>query len=77
MNFWDKYFWDKCEDIIRESETIQEAVDNCIKYANDNGINIHTEDEIHSAVDAMWGDYENDGQPDWQQEWEDFGECYE
>ena len=20
---------------------------------------------------------ENDGQPDWYQEWEDFGECYE
>jgi len=22
-------------------------------------------------------DYEDDGQPDWAQEWEDFGECYE
>jgi len=25
-------------------------------------------------VDA---DFEDDGQPDWQQEWEDYGECYE
>jgi len=22
-------------------------------------------------------DYEDDGQPSWEQEWEDFGECYE
>ena len=22
-------------------------------------------------------DYEDDGQPTWEQEWEDFGECYE
>ena len=47
-------FFDKCEEIIRESESFQEAVGNCIKYAKDNWINIHTEDEIESAVDAMW-----------------------
>ena len=60
MNLEEQFF-DKCEDIIRESESIQEAVGNCIKYAKDNWINIHTEDEISSAVDAMWieiwGDY--------------------
>ena len=54
-------FFDKCEEIVKESESIQEAVGNCIKYAKDNWINIHTEDEIESAVDAMWdeiwGDY--------------------
>ena len=22
-------------------------------------------------------DYEDDGQPSWEQEWKDFGECYE
>jgi len=22
-------------------------------------------------------DYEDDGQPSWEQEWADFGECYE
>ena len=58
MSSWvldlEEQFWDKCEDIIKESETIQEAVGNCIKYANDNWINTHTEDEIESAVDAMW-----------------------
>jgi len=47
-------FFDKCEEIVKESESIQEAVGNCIKYAKDNWINIHTEDEIESAVDAMW-----------------------
>ena len=60
MNLEEQFF-DKCEDIVSESETIQEAVGNCIKYAKDNWINIHTEDEIESAVDAMWieiwGDY--------------------
>ncbi len=50
----EEQFFDKCEDIIKESESIQEAVGNCIKYAKDNWINIHTEDEIESAVDAMW-----------------------
>ena len=53
----EEQFWDKCEDIIKESETFQEAVGNCIKYANDNWRivhYIHTEDEIESAVDAMW-----------------------
>ena len=47
-------FFDKCEEIVKESESFQEAVGNCIKYAKDNWINIHTEDEIESAVDAMW-----------------------
>ena len=47
-------FFDQCENIIKESESVQEAVGNCIKYAKDNWINIHTEDEIESAVDAMW-----------------------
>lgn len=53
INLEDQFF-DTCEDIIKESESIQEAVGNCIKYAKDNWINIHTEDEIESAVDAMW-----------------------
>jgi hypothetical protein len=25
----------------------------------------------------MEDDYEDDGQPTWEQEWSDFGECYE
>ena len=57
----EEQFFDKCEEIVKESESFQEAVGNCIKYAKDNWINIHTEDEIESAVDAMWdeiwGDY--------------------
>jgi len=50
----EEQFFDQCENIIKESESVQEAVGNCIKYAKDNWINIHTEDEIESAVDAMW-----------------------
>ena len=29
------------------------------------------DDDLHEE------DYEDDGQPTWEQEWEDFGECYE
>ena len=53
-------FFDKCEEIVKESESIQEAVGNCIKYAKDNWINIHTEEEIESAVDAMWDEFWGD-----------------
>ena len=53
-------FFDKCEEIVKESESIQEAVTLCIKHAKDNWINIHTEDEIESAVDAMWDEFWGD-----------------
>ena len=53
-------FFDQCENIIKESESVQEAVGNCIKYAKDNWINIHTEEEIESAVDAMWDEFWGD-----------------
>ena len=32
------------------------------------------EEKYPHLVDA---DFEDDGQPEWQQEWEDYGECYE
>ena len=47
----------------------------CVKYMS--------EDEVADMMDAnelserFDEDYEDDGQPDWHQEWEDFGECYE
>ena len=35
-------------------------------------------DDINSFLEGL-DEYneESDGQPDWAQEWEDFGECYE
>ena len=35
-------------------------------------------DDINSFLEGLDEYYEeSDGQPDWAQEWEDFGECYE
>ena len=42
-----------------------------------------SEDDCAEMLDAnelserFEEDYEDDGQPTWEQEWEDFGECYE
>ena len=45
-----------------------------------------SEDDVEDMLDANElsdrfleeeDDYEDDGQPSWEQEWEDFGECYE
>ncbi len=43
-----------------------------------------SEDDCEEMLDAnelsdrfMEDEDEDDGQPDWHQEWEDFGECYE
>ena len=44
---------------------------------------IDPEDDCAEMLDAnelserFEEDYEDDGQPTWEQEWEDFGECYE
>jgi len=41
-----------------------------------------SEDDCEEMLDAnelsdRFMEDEDDGQPDWHQEWEDFGECYE
>ena len=58
MSSWimdlEEQFWDECEDIIKESESVHEAVGNCVKYANDNWFNFVTEYEIEMTVYAMW-----------------------
>lgn len=33
--------------------------------------------ECNELIPVEEDDYEDDGQPSWEQEWEDFGECYE
>jgi hypothetical protein len=34
-------------------------------------------DDINDFFAGLDEYHESDGQPDWAQEWEDFGECYE
>ena len=43
----------------------------CVKYLS--------EDEVRDMmeVNEFVPEEEDDGQPTWEQEWEDFGECYE
>ena len=44
----------------------------CVKYMS--------EDEVRDMMEVnefVPAEDEDDGQPTWEQEWEDFGECYE
>ena len=47
----------------------------CVKYMSVDDV----EDmlDCNELSDRFMEDDEDDGQPDWHQEWEDFGECYE
>ena len=48
----------------------------CLKYMSEDDV----ADMAHANeffYDEDEDDYEDDGQPSWEQEWEDFGECYE
>lgn len=49
-----------------------EVIMACLKYMS--------EDEVADMAHAnefFYIEDEDDGQPTWEQEWEDFGECYE
>tara|TARA_Y100001958_G_C20815400_1_gene272643 strand:+ start:214 stop:441 length:228 start_codon:yes stop_codon:yes gene_type:complete len=47
----------------------------CVKYMSESDV------ADMCRINEFFPDYEeedeDDGQPDWHQEWEDFGECYE
>ena len=53
----------------------------CLKYmSTDDVADMLDCNELSSRFmdeDGDEEDYEDDGQPSWEQEWEDFGECYE
>ena len=53
----------------------KEVVTMCVKYMSVDDV----EDmlDCNELSDRFMEDDEDDGQPDWHQEWEDFGECYE
>ena len=48
----------------------------CLKYMSEDDVAdmAHVNEFFY---DEDEDDYEDDGQPSWEQEWEDFGECYE
>ena len=50
----------------------------CVKYMSEDEVaDMMDANELSERFDEDEEDYEDDGQPDWHQEWEDFGECYE
>ena len=53
----------------------------CLKYmSTDDVADMLDCNELSSRFmddDEDEEDWEDDGQPSWEQEWEDFGECYE
>ena len=75
----EEQFDTKVEEAVEQSECVEEAVAEAMKHR---GLVAHMTDAevvdyVHEGWQEFWSKYENDGQPDWAQEWEDFGECYE
>ena len=49
-----------------------------LKYmSNDDVADMLDANELSDRFLEEEDDYEDDGQPSWEQEWADFGECYE
>jgi hypothetical protein len=58
------------EEGILDRDTVIMAA---LKYMSEDDV----ADMAHANEFFDEDDYEDDGQPSWEQEWEDFGECYE
>tara|TARA_A100001037_G_scaffold296199_1_gene316365 strand:+ start:895 stop:1113 length:219 start_codon:yes stop_codon:yes gene_type:complete len=67
---------DRALELIEEGiVSAEDMVTMCVKYMSVDDV----EDmlDCNELSDRFMEDHEDDGQPDWHQEWEDFGECYE
>jgi len=67
---------DRALELIEEGiVSAEDMVTMCVKYMSVDDV----EDmlDCNELSDRFQEDDEDDGQPDWHQEWEDFGECYE
>ena len=72
---------DRALELIEEGiVSAEDMVTMCVKYMSVD----HVEDMLDCnelsdrfIEDEEEEDYEDDGQPSWEQEWADFGECYE
>ena len=67
---------DRALELIEEGiVSAKDMVTMCVKYMSVDDV----EDmlDCNELSDRFMEDDEDDGQPDWHQEWEDFGECYE
>ena len=58
--------------------TAEQMLTMALKYmSNDDVADMLDCNELSERFTEDDEDYEDDGQPSWEQEWEDFGECYE
>ena len=67
---------DRALELIEEGiVSAEDMVTMCVKYMSVDDV----EDmlDCNELSDRFMEDDEDDGQPDWHQEWEDFGEVYE
>ena len=67
---------DRALELIEEGiVSAEDMVTMCVKYMSVDDV----EDmlDCNELSDRFMEDDEDDGQPDWHQEWEAFGECYE
>ena len=67
---------DRALELIEEGiVSAEDMVTMCVKYMSVDDV----EDmlDCNELSDRFMEDDEDVGQPDWHQEWEDFGECYE
>jgi len=72
---------DRAIELIEEGiVSAEDMVTMCVKYMSVDDVEDMLDcNELSDRFmeDEEEEDYEDDGQPSWEQEWADFGECYE
>ena len=72
---------DRALELIEEGiVSAEDMVTMCVKYMSVDDVDDMLDcNELSDRFmeDEEEEDYEDDGQPSWEQEWADFGECYE
>ncbi len=72
---------DRALELIEEGiVSAEDMVTMCVKYMSVDDVEDMLDcNELSDRFmeDEEEEDYEDDGQPSWEQEWADFGECYE
>ena len=64
---------DRALELIEEGiVSAEDMVTMCVKY-----MSVDDVEDMLDCNELSDRFMEDDGQPDWHQEWEDFGECYE
>ena len=71
---------DRALELIEEGiVSAEDMVTMCVKYMSVDDVEdmLDCNELSDRFMEDDEEDYEDDGQPSWEQEWADFGECYE